>query len=796
MKLRFRITHLLPIFTFLIPVLLLGQLSNEINPKLLESSWDANWIAHPTESRTEYGVYLFKKEFNLATLPEKFVVHVSADNRYKLYINGNYITNGPARGDEQNWRFESLDIASYLKSGTNVVSAVVWNFAQYRPLAQHSTKTGFLLQGNSYVEKVLNTDETWSVAKDKAYSPLPVSMNEFYVVGPGEHFDGSLHPWSWMNAGYESDFVKAKAFEPAQTQKSLKHWGNIPALVLTPRTIPLMEEHLQRFESVRRSSHTNDIKSNFLLGEGSLSIPKNTQTSILIDQGHLTNAYPVLNYGGGKGASIKITYAESLFNTNGQKGNRDAIENKSIKGNSDAIIADGGAQRTFQTLWWRTFRYVQLDIETKDEALKIDDFHSISTGYPFKEIASFKSSVPVLSNIWDVGWRTQLLCSGENYFDCPYYEQLQYAGDTRIQCLISSYISGDFKLFKNALESYNHSKMPFGLTQSRYPSFDTQIIPTFSLVWITMLHDYWMLNPENDFVEQMIPDVLDIVQWFENRLDNNDMLGHLEYWQFVDWVNYEGWEHGVPPGVYHDNSAIISLQLVYTLQKGAELLEHHNRPDESQKMEALANKIKTAVLKQCWVEEKGLIADTPDKKLFSQHANILAILTETIAPKNAKNLMEKVLVEKEMAQCTYYFTFYLVEALKKAGMADKYLSTLEPWEEMLDNGLTTFAEKPDPTRSDCHAWSASPNYYFLSLITGIEPMEPGFESVRIAPNLGDLPEIESSMPHHLGMIQIKLKKSKETGITGTVQLPEKLDGIFEWNGKQIALNPGTNTINL
>ena len=773
---------------------IVGQLTSEINPTLLESPWDAKWIAHPAASRTEYGVFLFKKEVTLNSTPEKFVVHVSADNRYKLYVNGNYVTNGPARGDEQNWRFESLDIGPYLKSGVNVVSAVVWNFAQYRPLAQHSTKMGFLLQGNSDTEKLLNTDESWSVTKDEAYNPFPVSMNEFYVVGPGERFDGANHPWSWMDVGYQTDFVKAKAYETAQTQKSLKYWGNIPALVLTPRTIPLMEEHPQRFKAIRRSSLKTNIDSNFLTGEGSLSIPKNTKASILIDQGHLTNAYPVLNYSSGNGASLKITYAESLFDEKGQKGNRNNIEDKSIMGNSDEIYPDGGTNRKFQTLWWRTFRYVQLDVETKDEPLNLTDFHSISTGYPFEEVASFKTSEPVFANIWEVGWRTQKLCSGENYFDCPYYEQLQYAGDTRIQCLVSSYVSGDFRLFKNALEAYNHSKMPFGLTQSRYPSFDTQIIPTFSLVWITMLHDYWMLNPESDFLEKSMPDILDIVEWFENRLDDNNMLGHLEYWQFVDWVNYEGWEHGVPPGVYHDNSAIISLQLVYTLQKAAALLKNYNRPDEAKRMELLGEKIKAGVLKLCWVEEKGLISDTPDKKLFSQHTNALAILTETIAPKVAKKVMEKVLSEEEMAQCTYYFTFYLVEVLKKAGMADHYISTLKPWEDMLNNGLTTFAEKPDPTRSDCHAWSASPNYYFLSLIAGIEPLKPGFTSVRIAPNLGHLQEVESSMPHHLGNIQLKLKKKGENGIAGTVILPEKLNGIFEWQGKKMELQSGKNSI--
>jgi alpha-L-rhamnosidase len=147
-----------------------------------------------------------------------------------------------------------------------------------------------------------------------------------------------------------------------------------------------------------------------------------------------------------------------------------------------------------------------------------------------------------------------------------------------------------------------------------------------------------------------------------------------------------------------------------------------------------------------------------------------------------------------MASSTYYFDFYLIEALEKAGKAGQFLDELAPWKNMLDLGLSTFAENPEPTRSDCHAWSASPVYYFLSLVCGIKPNAPGFSSVRIQPNPGTLKQIEGSMPHRLGTIAVNLKKDKQNNLVGEVTLPETLTGVFIWNGKTIQLKGGVNKI--
>lgn len=69
-----------------------------VNPKLLQGTWNAQWITCPSVPLRAYGVYHFRKTMDLPEKPEHFIIHVSADNRYLLYVNGIAVGRGPARG--------------------------------------------------------------------------------------------------------------------------------------------------------------------------------------------------------------------------------------------------------------------------------------------------------------------------------------------------------------------------------------------------------------------------------------------------------------------------------------------------------------------------------------------------------------------------------------------------------------------------------------------------------------------------------------------------------------------------
>src|SRR4029079_16832527 len=133
--------------------------------------------------------------------------------------------------------------------------------------------------------------------------------------------------------------------------------------MLVPRSIPAMEETPIRFARTRRATGLT-VPSAFPHAREPLVIPARSKATVLLDQDHLTAAYPELTVTGGRGAQVSLRYAEALLEPGGKvKGNRDDVEGKEVRGARDVFIADGGSQRRFRPLWWRTYRYVQLEVE-------------------------------------------------------------------------------------------------------------------------------------------------------------------------------------------------------------------------------------------------------------------------------------------------------------------------------------------------------------------------------------------------------------------------------------------------
>ena len=766
-------------------------------PDLAHDLWPAFWITAALAPAHDYGVYHFRKHFTLAERPATFRIHVSADNRYRLFVNGVSVSVGPARGDLMHWRYETVDLAPQLHAGDNVLAAEVWNagLGGDRPMGQMTLQTGFIVQGLDAAAGVVDTTaEGWKAVKDEAYAALPPDravLQTYLVAGAGDDVDGARYPWGWETAGFDD-----RAWPAAQALMRGREHGVSTDVDwwLVPRTIPQPEETPQRFASVRRSEGVTP-GAGFVAGREPLTIPAHDRATFLLDQSEETTAYPELLVSGGRGSAVTLTYAEALIDARRAKGDRNEIEGKRLIGVSDRFRPDGGVHRRFAPLWYRAFRYVEVAVETGDEPLTIDDLRSTFTAYPFERKASFASDDPELTRIWDVGWHTARLCAFETYMDCPYYEQLQYVGDTRIQALISLQVSGDDRLMRKAIDLFDQSRIAEGLTQSRYPSERPQIINTFSLFWIEMVHDYWMHRDDAAFVRERLVGISAVIDWFSRHVDaRTGMLGPLPYWTFVDWPDAWAWSDtrgsgGEPAGAHTGGSSIVTLQFATTLQDAAEFFDAYGRHAEAAAYRAQAEQLKRATLARCWDADRRLVADTPERKEFSQHANIMAVLAGALPEDRARELIVRVAGDANLTPATQYFQFYLLRAMKAAGEGDRYVSQLGPWRAMLAKGLTTFAERPDPTRSDCHAWSASPTYELLATVCGVEPGSPGFKTVRIEPHLGLLQHVSGVVPHPAGEIRVDFRR-EGARLTGTITLPEGVTGEFIQAGQTLSLHAG------
>jgi len=825
--------------TFVFAVLSVSaQTSSAADPASRE--WKANWVTHPTAPLREPLVLHFRRFLTLGQVPATYPVRVSADNRFVLYVNGTRVGDGPARGDLAHWRYELFDLTPLLKPGQNLITATVWNWGVYAALAQVSDRTAFLLESEATGDADISTPKNWQVEIESGHQALDrssIKMWTYFASGPGEEIDAAKYDWSWNSPDDKNPAWVAVASPMRDSifqQTARAHSADVTMdnnWWLVPDRLPHMEYTPTDVGWTVRTSVASRTDQNLPLPPLEISSLENTMASFSVNvnlhpkippEAHvhllmdrrdktLTTAYPVLTVSGGKGAKIWITYSEALYDKDMHKGDRDALDYddaqgakhpREAQGLKDEFLPDGGDHRVFQPLWWRTWRYMDLDIETGDQPLTLDSLTAQFTAYPFEERASFESPDPELKQIWDVSWRTARLDAHETYMDTPYYEQLQYIGDTRIQAMISYAVAGDGRLARQAIEAFNDSRIPEGITLSRYPSSLNQHIPTFSLFWIGMVHDWWMYQPDTEPVKESLEGTRSVLHWFAQYEQPDGMLEKFPWWGFVDWVS----KGDIPTYDAKGQSCTTSLLYLGAIDDAADMEHAVGDPMFAERDRARAAHVRQGLLSQCWSERRGLMAETPDKKGFSQQANILAVLYDVIPKEKQKTVMRKILAIEpgtapdDVLSASYYFRYYLARALDHAGMGDDYLASIAPWRKLLALHFSTWPETPGETRSDSHAWSAHPIFDLLTLVAGVEPASPGFRTVKIAPHLGDLKELKASFPHPDGLIKMEYHANADPKVNGgtrflaNIELPGALTGTFEYDGRSWPLKPGANRI--
>jgi len=672
----------------------------------------------------------FRRVFNVPEDGDTYLtVYVSADSQYILYLNGEMVSRGPAKGDIKHQFYEEVHLDSFLHPGKNVLAAMVVSYspvwASYggdgAPCSIMTATSAFVLDGTlmrkgsqEEIERIY-TDRRWKAMPDSAYQEI-IDLTNSNITGMCEELDGIDYPWGWTNIDYDdSNWEYAADLGIAVRPETDNIDHNLP-YCLIPRMIPPLEETLESFVDVYQANGvecSNVLK--LIADEGSLTIPPGTSISFVVDAGKLTTGYPMISLHGGEGSSIKLTYSESWY-INGKKVPIHIPQNGHIVGYYDRYICASGKQY-YEPFHWRTFRYILVEIETGQQELVINRFSYRFTGYPYKELASFESSDNQYTKIWDMAWRTVKLCSHETYEDCPYYEQMQYAGDTQTVILYSGYVSGDWRLARQAIKLFDWSRGQDGLVQSRYPSRVPQFIPSWSLLWVLMVRDYWWHSGDEETTRSCLDGIKANLEWFSRFQNADGMLEDLPYWKIVDWV--EEWQGGCPPGAQGGISSIINLQYSTALQAAADLFEHFRFPEEAAVYRRRASRINAYVNRYCWSENGGMYYDRPRGPEASELGNAWAILSEAASPERMKKVAQRILSGDSLAKATLYGRFYVFRAMRRADEYKKAEKLFDWWHSIAQTDLTTLPEEPRLTRSYCHAWSATPLYEFLAEILGI-----------------------------------------------------------------------------
>ncbi len=764
----------------------------------------AAWIWHPQAKAGQETVLLFQNEFQLAETTE-FAIHVSADQRYELSLDGQLISLGPERGDLAHWSFASYRVQ--LPAGTHRLEAVVAWIGEHAPCAQITARGGFILASEGELADQLNTGRGgWLTREIKGWAFSPGLPPRF--VGAQQTLDGAAlfgPAAEWVKPAVVVPPLDGNAYGSMRTDWRL-HPSRLPDQQLTPvqagqlRAIipgglagnrPVTQADCDRAKS-------EESWGQLLAGRGTVVVPAKTTVSVLIDLGNYHTAYPRVTLSGGRDSRLTVAWAEGLFHQekdgrqSASKGNRDEVLGKVFEGVEDAFLNDGGLARQYRTWWWRAGRYLLLTARTGDAPLTVDRFDLLESRYPLEDEGRFASPDESLNAIHPLLVRGMQMCAHETYMDCPYYEQLMYVGDTRLEMLTTYLMTPDDRLPKRGLELFDWSRSTWGLVAEHYPSRTPQLSPTFSLIWVSMVRDFAFWRDDELFVKERLPGMRGVLEQFRALRGASGLLEHLPGWPFVDWV--PGWETGNAPDGIKGISSINNLFFIQALRHAAEVEAAMGDVLMAERNRLLARELSAEVVKRFWDAGRGLLADDEKRQHFSEHAQCLALLNGVLDPDQERACFQALITDPKLSRTTVYFSFYLLETFRQHGRGDLIVRQMDFWKDLVKQGFKTPVESPEPSRSDCHAWGSHPLFHERASLFGARPTKPGFRELEIAPLWSGLRSMNVRVPHPRGWIEGKLEFDADgKRCAGKITLSAGVSGVLRWDGKETRLLSGKTT---
>jgi hypothetical protein len=755
-------------------------------------SKDGIWIWHPDwvegADRTSAGGFVhFRKSIKVHSIPAEPVrIRITADTKYKLYINARQVLAGPVKGDEHLWFYDEVDIRPYFQIGTNYFSVRVLRFYHASPYATSFPRlpyAGLLIRNvdeHSHLNFSIQSDDSWETALDKT-TRLPVDIKE----------DDFLHVYETVDKRKISGlvWVHAKPLAFPSSHGLSAPWKLSPSLIPSPQ---LKRNGFTAINNITSTISTADWEDIFLIGgDGTdtptIFLPAGTTHHLELEVDHHMTAWLDFRFKRPMhgGSTFRVTYSECYEDTPEfvpyvrRKGNR-RDKTKKLIGPVDQYVFGGKAstavtqlhyhedereEEIFSPFHFRTLRFIALDIAVAASSdLIMRGIDLTETHYPLQVLAKIDvgSSKEAASyhDLFNTSVQTLKNCMHDCYEDCPFYEQLQYAMDVRSSAIFTYCISADDRLARQAIIQLHNTFSPsLGLIASRAPSHQNQIIPHFALFWICMVVDHFTYFNDASFVRQFLPVCDGIFETFARRIDPELALirgldPSATQWDFVDWT--ESWKPmGIPPAAEGTGYQTYTNSLyAYSLKLCAGLLNKIGRPALASEYKSRAAAVVQAIKMHCFNGKcftDGLASMKGTYNDLSQTNQVWAVLCGAASDVQAQQIIQLCISSEDFAPASTAMSFYLLRALSMVGgevYTKAFHSFWDPWRQQMSQGMTTWLEDNVSQRSECHAWGSAPLHEFMAEVAGIRPSLPGWEAITFEPRINLFPSLDAMVPFH------------------------------------------------
>ncbi len=683
----------------------------------------------------------------------------SGSQRVRVWLDGRFLAEGPSRSDPWRWPVRLVELPE-LTPGDHVLCAEVWHAGPFSGIGQMGPPA-FLLAAaeDPDLDALLGGGAEWRCHHDRARSALRghhwPRKRPYFPLGAGERFDAADHAWGWLGLDFDD---AGWAMARKVCSQAGNPWGNLPlGARLVEDPLPPMARRPVGWARLVVADGVSAPDAEAWFGGTPLRVVPGQSARLVLERGGMTNAIPNLRWSGGQGTRIGLVWSEAGFDPEtGRKGRRDTLEpGRELWGFRDEIHPDGGADREWTPPWFRSFRYLEITVETGEQPLDLGPCTLTETEFPLTLRARVEGWEASHQRMWTAAYDTLRLCSHETFFDCPQYEQAQFGGDTPVTARCLYWMANDDRLARKCIDDIHAGQLAGGLMQCRYPSRQVQILPTYGLQWVFMLEDFLRHRGDPGFLAPYLSQARAVVEWFLARRRPDGLPGRIPHAPFVDWASV--FQAGNAPQDPDGGSAIIGAMLTRALTCLARLEQHAGRPELDPVWTREAEQAGAAV-ERLWDPERGLIPDTALRASTSIHAQVEAVLAGILDPDRARLAIGNALDADGVIQPgTFHFECYVLRALRAAGDRDRIRQRWPRWLDVLERtGLTTYPESCGDPRSDCHAWSSGIALSQVEDLIGLRvaPDAVGADRLEFDPD-PQAPPLRATLGHPAGEVTVE-----------------------------------------
>lgn len=661
----------------------------------MQAPASARWIgpAHPFDLHEAY--INFRRDVKLGAKPQAAALAITADSRYRLWINGRHVARGPSRSWPHAQQVDSIDVSAFLRKGANQIAVQIYSPGYSHFAYVHRGTCGLLawLQCEGGLAAV--TDSTWQARRDPSWR---ADVQRVSIYGSGVERRDLEREVDWLDPdGWGAARVVAPADGPL--------WRG-----LAPRDVPMLREEVVKLAAPwrfkRGAALTISDPHEALTAQWSAAQVAEPSLAVSIRSGQVAlwafdlgesctcNARVHID-GAAGGERLLIGYAEKL--RNGDILFSDPATYCRMRLTDEFILRWGG--QIAEGFSQRGGRYVVFAIEARRDVTLDLRFEISRTTYPSDVGGVCHSADAVLDRIAQMCQRTLLNCLQDGFVDSVWRESSLWLGDCVPQAFAFASISDDHRPLRRAITmaaagAYDDCVLPSVLPGEVH----AYTIVDYNFSWVELLAMYHGSDCEALLIE-MRPVARGMLARFAQDAGPDGLIRSQPGRRFfLDWSPVDRRE----PNLTYNARYLYALQLAHRLRIG----------DYGNDIEALRSAITTAFARD------GGWHENPFSVPASQLGLAFLILTGFSAQREADAMVSRSLdlddaaTPGKLVLASPFMHHYIFLALDSLGRHDDIMRIIRArWGRWADAGEPTCWENWNvdfPDGSKCHGFSAHP----------------------------------------------------------------------------------------